>query len=148
MLTFFTEQDQASYVEPDDRLALRKCEIGSPCLIEMVGAAGASSTLLELLRGWMQEAHERRKDREYREPAERQRLRLENMLLEDKVIKEQVAILRDSDVQNDFIKRRLWKQYRHVFGLLEAVLEDCDSGEIVDIEEIPIQGKDGGNAGR
>jgi hypothetical protein len=70
------------------------------------------------------------------------------MLLEDKVIKEQVAILRDSDVQNDFIKRRLWKQYRHVFGLLEAVLEDCDSGEIVAIEEIPIQGKAGGNAGR
>lgn len=43
----------------------------------------------------MCDAHERRKDREYREVAEQEHLTLENQLLQNRVIHERIQILRE-----------------------------------------------------
>jgi hypothetical protein len=50
---------------------------------------------LEVTRQYLQDRHERRKDREYREAAEKRRLDLDNTLLENKVIKERIEIAKN-----------------------------------------------------
>jgi hypothetical protein len=50
---------------------------------------------LEVLRQYLSDRHERRKDREYRESAEQRRLALENLSLENKVLSERVKIAKE-----------------------------------------------------
>jgi hypothetical protein len=49
---------------------------------------------LEVLRKYLSDRHERRKDGEYRETAERRKLDLENLVLENRVISERIGIAR------------------------------------------------------
>jgi hypothetical protein len=46
-------------------------------------------------RHYLNDRHERRKDREYRESAERRRLMLDNLSLENKVISERVRLAKE-----------------------------------------------------
>lgn len=53
---------------------MQAIEVGSPDFWAFVGKLNP----LEVIRQWVQDAHERRKDREYKEPAEARKLELDN----------------------------------------------------------------------
>jgi hypothetical protein len=86
-----TAQQVASAILPRDRLVLNAAEMKSPGYWDFLGKLNP----LEVTRQYLQDRHERRKDREYREAAEKRRLDLENTLLENKVIKERIEIAKN-----------------------------------------------------
>lgn len=55
---------------------------------------------LEVLRKYINDRHERRKDKEYRETAEKRRLALENLSLENKVISDRVKLAKQLGATN------------------------------------------------
>jgi hypothetical protein len=50
---------------------------------------------LEVLRQYLNDRHRRRQDRDYREAHEQQRLGLENLLLENQVLRERMEMVRE-----------------------------------------------------
>jgi hypothetical protein len=98
-------------VVPDRRLTVASVHIGSPGFWEFLGAANP----LEQLRKFLSDRHERRKDREYREGAERERLSLENELLqrqvwdsENEVLRDRIAILRELGLTQEELRQLAW----------------------------------------
>jgi hypothetical protein len=87
---FPSEQQIALLIPKSERLILSGVLLESPGFWEFLG----SLTPFEVLRKYLNDRHERRKDREYREPAERERLRLENMLLQNEVIAQRIEMAR------------------------------------------------------
>jgi len=84
------QRDLSNLILPRDRLRLFAVQLSSPGFWQFLGKLNP----LEVIRQFLQDRHERRKDREYREDADRHRLDLENAILENKVIKERIAIAR------------------------------------------------------
>ncbi len=80
----------ASYITTRERLILHAVRLESPGFWDFIGKLNP----LEVIRQYLVDRHERRKDREYKEPAEKRRLELENKLLENKVVKERIEIAR------------------------------------------------------
>jgi hypothetical protein len=60
----------------------------------MVGIFGKLNPL-EVIRQWVSDAHERRKDREYREQAEKERLELDNLLHSNRVMRDWISMLKE-----------------------------------------------------
>ena len=57
-----------------------------------------------MIRQYLNDRHERRKDREYRESAEERRLQLENMKLENEVIAGRIEIAKElGATENDLV---------------------------------------------
>ena len=87
---------------------------------------------LEVLRQYLNDRHERRKDREYREPAEARKLELENELLELKVITQKVEFLKElggfTPQDIDLLKDQLLKRP------LQQLNFSQDQGLIVDAQ--------------
>lgn len=79
-------------VTPSERLILSSVNIASPGFWKFLGTLNP----LEVIRKYLCDRHERRKDREYRERAEERRLHLENVALENKIIKQRIDILRET----------------------------------------------------
>jgi hypothetical protein len=75
-------------VPPMERLLLTAVEFHSPGIWEFIGKLNP----LEVIRLAINDAHERRKDREYRETAEQRRLELENAIREAGLLKEQIEL--------------------------------------------------------
>jgi hypothetical protein len=73
---------------PEDELSLFAASIHSPGIWDFLGKWNPLEFLLQILK----DQHERRKDRSYREAAERKKLELENRLLENKIIAERIEI--------------------------------------------------------
>jgi hypothetical protein len=84
-------EEIASLVPISEQLVLSAVQLASPGFWEFVGKLNP----LEVLRQYLNDRHERRKDREYRESAEQRRLSLENLSLENKVISERVKLAKD-----------------------------------------------------
>src|SRR5437867_5085114 len=80
----------ASVVAARDRLVLRTARFESPGFWEFLGTLNP----LEVIRQYLKDRHDRRRDRDYRDAAEARRLDLENRLLENRVIRERVEIAR------------------------------------------------------
>lgn len=110
-------------VLPEDRLYLARIEIASPGWAELVGALNP----LESLRKYLQDRHLRRQDRQIREPAEAQRLALENEHLRTEVVREQVELLRSLNFPEDQIRQAL---SRHIFEPADSLDQLQDSGLI------------------
>lgn len=83
--------EPSALVDPPDELILVSCEVGSPGFVEFLGSLNP----LEVLRKFVADRHVRRQDREYREREEQRRLQLENMLLENEVLRERIGLLRE-----------------------------------------------------
>jgi hypothetical protein len=83
-----TPETIAAVVPPRDQLVLRSARFESTGSWDFLGKLNP----LEVVRQYLNDRHERRKDREYREPAEARKLELENKLLENRVIRERIAI--------------------------------------------------------
>jgi hypothetical protein len=62
---------------------------------------------LEVMRKWVADNHERRKDRDYRESLEADRLYLENEKLKTEVVRDRVALLRENGVPEEKIREAL-----------------------------------------
>jgi len=90
-------------VLPEDHIYLRSVVIHSPGFWEAVGALSP----LECIRKYLNDRHERRKDRDYREKAETAKLNLENEKLRTEIAKEQIAVLKSLGVPEDKIREAL-----------------------------------------
>ncbi len=110
---------------PSDRLVLKACQIGSPGWIDILGKLNP----LQILR----EYHEMRKDREYRERAEKERLHLENELLRNQVIRERIEILKELGFPRSTIKEIVNSVLKEP---LEAFGAHVDNGNIRGLESL------------
>jgi hypothetical protein len=89
----------ASVIPTRDRLVLRAARFESPGFWEFLGTLNP----LEVIRQYLKDRHERKRDQAYRDAAEARRLELENHLLENRVIRERVELAKslgasDSDL--------------------------------------------------
>jgi hypothetical protein len=98
---------------PEHRLKLHSIEIHSPGWIEVVGALNP----LTQLREYLKDRHERSKDARYREEAERDRLRLENELLQSQLderqtaqVRQRIEVLRSAGFSKSEIKQMTWER--------------------------------------
>jgi hypothetical protein len=79
---------------PSERLRFYGASFSSPGWWEVFGKLNP----LEVIRQYLNDRHEHRKDREYREAADRRRLDLENELLQTKVVGEKLRLAREIGV--------------------------------------------------
>jgi hypothetical protein len=86
----------ASFVPVSEQLTLSAVQLSSPGFWEFLGTLNP----LEVIRKYVSDRHERRKDKEYRESAETRRLELENLSLETKVIAERVSLAKELGATN------------------------------------------------
>jgi len=77
-----------SLVSRPHRLVLVRVQLKSPGSWDIAGIGAA----LEVVRKFLSDRHERRKDREYREPLERERLTLENEIVKTKAIESRIQL--------------------------------------------------------
>jgi len=88
----------ATLVTRRERLILHAVRLESPGVWEFLGSLNP----LEVIRKYLNDRHQRKKDRNYRDAAEQQKLKLENErayleneLLKNRIIDERLQILRD-----------------------------------------------------
>lgn len=105
---------------PDDKLRLMSVVIQSPGIWEFLGSLNP----LETLRKYVNDRHEQRKDREYREPLERERLALRNEKLRTEVILDKVIVLREIGMPEEQIRNFLSE---HVIKPLASIDQYQDS---------------------
>jgi hypothetical protein len=82
---------EVSDIAPGDELELTQVEIHSPGIWEFLGQVNP----LQQIREYLNDRHERRKDSEYREFSEKEKLELENQLLRKQLQREDLQILQD-----------------------------------------------------
>ncbi len=87
-------------VLPDDKLRLMSVVIQSPGVWEFLGSLNP----LETLRKYLNDRHEHRKDREYREALEREQLALKNEKLRTEVLLDKAMALREVGMPEDQIR--------------------------------------------
>src|SRR5262249_30612321 len=126
-------RDPLSVVLPENRLRLHAVSIQSPGFWEFLGTLNP----LETIRKYLGDRYERKKDREYRNAAEAEKLRLENEKLKTEVVKDRIEILRSLKIPDDRIAAAL---NLHVVTPLSRLDEAQDSvliegAEIVDVKE-------------
>lgn len=86
-----TSEGIASLVPRSEQLVLAAVQLRSPGFWDFLGKLNP----LEVLRQYLNDRHTRRQDREYRESAEKRRLALENLKLENEVLAERVRIAKE-----------------------------------------------------
>jgi hypothetical protein len=84
-----------------ERVILRAVRLESPGWWEFLGKLNP----LEVLRQYLNDRHERAKDLDYRNELERERLRLETQILENRVIRERIEIAREVGVTDKDLRR-------------------------------------------
>jgi hypothetical protein len=113
-----TPKQVASFVPRKQQLVLSAVNLASPGFWEFLGTLNP----LEVLRQYLNDRNERRKDREYRDSAEKTRLFFENVILKSKAISSAVKVARedlgatDEDLApllNELIYRPLANLDRH-----------------------------------
>ena len=123
------ESGLSELVADGDRLVLRAVRLESPGWWEVFGKLNP----LEVIRKYLKDRHERKKDVEYRNSAEKERLLLENQLRENQVLKERIEMAKaigatDQDLaplKNSLLGRPLRRlghyQDQNVISLAEPV---------------------------
>jgi hypothetical protein len=86
-----TAEEVASFVPRREQIILSAVSLTSPGFWEFLGTLNP----LEVLRKYLNDRHERKKDHAYRESAERRRLELENFSLQMKVISDGVKLAKE-----------------------------------------------------
>jgi hypothetical protein len=99
-------------IQPGATLELTQVEIHSPGFFEFLGMLNPLNTIREYLN----DRHERLKDKRYREPLEREKLILENELLSHQIRKEELDILgselemmREHGFDEDYLRQYVWQ---------------------------------------
>ncbi len=98
---------------PEHRLTINRVRLESPGFWEFLGSLNP----LQQIREYLKDRHERRQDREWREATERDKLRLENDLIQGQVwekdnavLRDRVSFLRDLGFSNEEIRQLVWAQ--------------------------------------
>jgi hypothetical protein len=112
-----TVDEVSSLVPHSEQLVLSAVKLSSPGFWEFLGKLNP----LEVMRQYLNDRHERRKDREYRESAEERRLRLENLKLENEVISGRIRIAKElgatdrdlAPLLNELVNKPLLSLDRH-----------------------------------
>jgi hypothetical protein len=121
-----TPEQLASFVPRSEQLILTGVRLQSPGFWEFLGNLNP----LEVVRQYLNDRHERRKDRQYRESAEARRLNLENIQRENAVIREYIQLARElgagerdlAPLLNELVFRPLGSLDRHQdMGVIENV---------------------------
>ena len=111
-----TAETVAPVVPPRHRLILHAARLESPGSWEFVGALNP----LEVLRQYLNDRHERRKDKDYRNENEKRRQELENSLLENKVVKERIEMAKSIGVTDQdltpLLNELVYKPLRRLDG--------------------------------
>ena len=116
-------------VLPDDRIRLTSIVIKSPGFWEFLGNINP----LEVLRKYLCDRHERKKDEAYRNQQEKERGELENEKLRTQVVQEKVKVLKELGVPEEKIRRAVFEHVIKPLGELDAIQ---DKGLVVDAEII------------
>jgi hypothetical protein len=99
MLTVTRVALKPDEIRPKYRLELSRVLINSPGFWEFMGAANP----LEFIRKFLNDCHERKKDKEYRNLSEKTRLNLENDILEQELVAKKLEnIKRQLDIYREF----------------------------------------------
>jgi hypothetical protein len=128
------------FVYAGELLLVTRVELGSPGFLEVLGALNP----LETIRKYLQDRHERRKDREYRNREEERKLGLENDLREIEAVSRRIEIARQNGVPEEQIIPLLQQllgrpldalgalQDRGVIDGTAAEIQELESGEGTD----------------
>lgn len=109
-----TAEQIASFVPRSERLVLSSVKLTSPGFWEFMGSLNP----LEVLRRYLNDRHERRQDRAYRESAERRRLELQNAILENEAFGGRLKILKENGMtERDLAPLLNELAYRPLSGL-------------------------------
>ncbi|WP_426664251.1 hypothetical protein [Rhodanobacter aciditrophus] len=131
-----TPEEVASLVPNVEQLVLAGVRLQSPGFWDFVGKLNP----LEVIRLYLNDRHERRKDREYRESAEARKLTLENLKLENEVIASRIQLAKElgaterdlAPLLNELVFRPLTGLDRH---------QDKGVIENVEVPRLPGQGQ-------
>jgi hypothetical protein len=107
----------ALWVPRQDRLILKSVELHSPGSWEFLGKLNP----LETIRQYLQDRHERRKDRQYKEPAEKRSMALDNLLRENQVLSGQIDNARKLGATDEDLKPMLERFIRKPLLELDKV---------------------------
>ena len=121
---------------PSERLLVARVTLTSPGFWEFLGKL----TPLEVLREYLNDRHRRRQDREFREPAEKRRLDLENQILELDVVQRRIETARQAGVPEDLIATAAVRLVVDPLLRLNGAIDDgvIDvSSQVVEIEPPP-----------
>jgi hypothetical protein len=99
------------YILPDDKLIIGRIQIESPGFWEFLGSLNP----LQQIREYLNDRHRRRQDREYREQLERNRLALENELIqrqvwemENSILHDRITVMREMGFSDEEIRSLVW----------------------------------------
>jgi hypothetical protein len=104
-------------VLPEDKLQLTSVVIQSPGFWALLG----SLFPLEVIRKYLADRHERRKDREYKEELEREKMTLENEGLRIQIMQSKIDLLKSIGVPEDQIRQGMATHIYAPLGRLERV---------------------------
>ncbi len=122
-----TPEKIAGFVPSEDRLKLKGVELSSPGFWDFRGKLNP----LEVLRQYLNDRHERRKDWEYRSSAQAKKLELEKELLEAQVFEKKLQLLKQmgaTEQDLSLLRGRLLNQP------LQELNSSQDQGLIVDAQ--------------
>ena len=85
---------------PEDRLTVHSIVIQSPGFWEFLGSAN----VLETIRKYLSDRHDRKKDKEYRSRLEKEKIELENEKLKMEVVNEKITTLRILGIPEEKIR--------------------------------------------
>jgi NACalpha-BTF3-like transcription factor len=116
-------------VLPDDRIQLTSIVIKSPGFWEFLGNINP----LEVIRKYLCDRHERKKDEAYRNQQEKERGELENEKLRTQIVQEKIKVLKNLGVPEEKIRKALFEHVIKPLGELDAIQ---DKRLVVDAEII------------
>jgi len=116
-------------VLPDDRIQITSIIIKSPGFWEFLGNINP----LEVIRKYLCDRHERKKDEAYRNQQERERGELENEKVRTQIVQEKVNVLKDLGVPEEKIRKALFEHVIKPLGELDTIQ---DKRLVVDAEII------------
>ena len=102
---------------PDDRIQITSIVIKSPGFWEFLGSINP----LEIIRKYLCDRHERKKDEAYRNQLEKERGELENEKLRTEIVQEKVKVLKDLGVPEEKIRKALFEHVIKPLGELDAI---------------------------
>ena len=131
---FDADTSDPAMILPEFRLELRSVRIESPGFWEFVGSLNP----LQQIREYLNDRHKRRQDKEFREAAEAEKLRLENELVqraiwekEGSVLRERIGVLRELGYSDLELRQLIWSQVGRDFAKLgthqdSKMIEDAE----------------------
>jgi hypothetical protein len=119
------------YFSSEDGLVLLRVRFESPGFWEILGSLNP----LEQIRKYINERHERKKDRDYRNAMEKQRLAFQNAKMHADIVAQQVEVLRKAGFSKPEIRQLF---LRHEHNPLKALGDAAEKIGVIDVKVGPV----------